>query len=152
MRLTGPHGGEPNLTPLEMYPLKTQPLAMLASLGGALLHLVSFFQTSKGYVMNTQTFYAPLVTSLALNVAVDGSHRGNRHGVFTDFVEHAGRVLAGLPEGTYTTRAIATMAGTPGWAARVAAYKLKAATGNDDASIEVHPGGRGHATIVQIRF
>jgi hypothetical protein len=102
--------------------------------------------------MNTQTFYAPVAAELSVNIAADGSHRGNRHGLFTAFVQQADAVIGSLPEGTYTVRAIATMAGTPGWAVRVAAYKLRDACGEDDSTIEVHAGGRGNPTVVQLRF
>lgn len=98
--------------------------------------------------MNTQTFYAAIVASTPLNVAADGSHRGNRHGIFTDFVEQARKQLESLPPSLYSVRDVARMAGVQGWAVRVAAKKLAA---DDEGTYTVYSGGRGNPSRVEIR-
>jgi len=79
--------------------------------------------------------------------AVDGTHRGVRHGAFTTSIAIATAAIVELKPGFYPVRLISKSVGVQGWALREAAKRLI----KQGAKIElVMSGQKGDASVIHV--
>jgi hypothetical protein len=77
--------------------------------------------------------------------AVDGTHRGVRHGAFTQSIAVATVAIEGLKPGLYPVRLISKEHGVQGWALREAAIRMI----DKGAKLQlVKSGQKGDASVI----